>query len=128
MLKMRSRHKQIVELKQELESIDIHGKALSRRVKRIEAELGARELGDRVKAIHEAITKTHLTLWFNSEGKPPTSVIMKLQDMGFQPSRGKHDFIYDWKQDIGIEEISELGDTVHKALKGSRVLYKLDTF
>ena len=128
MVEMRPLHKQIFELEKELELIDTHEMALSRRVKRIEAQLKTKELDDKVKAIHEAITKAHLTLWFNSEGKAPTSVMMKLQDIGFKPSEGKHDFIYDWKQGIGLDEITKLRDTVHKALKGSKVLYKLETF
>jgi hypothetical protein len=127
MVEMRSKHKQIFELEKELELIDTHEMALSQRVKRIEAQLKAKELEDKVKAIHEAITKAHLTLWFNSEGKAPTSVMMRLQDIGFIPSEGKYDFIYDWKQGIGLEEISKLRDTVHKTLRGSKVLYKLET-
>lgn len=128
MVEMSSLHKQICELKKELELIDTHEMALNQRVKRIEAQLRAKELENKVKAIHEAITKAHLTLWFNSEGKAPTSVMMRLQDIGFKPSEGKHDFIYDWKQGIGLEEISVLRDNVHKALRGSKVLYKLETF
>lgn len=127
MVNMRALHKQIIELRKELELIDTHEMALSQRVKRIEAQLQAKELEDKVKAIHEAITKAHLILWFNSEGKPPTSVMLRLQDIGFKPSEGKHDFIYDWKQGIGLEEITKLRDTVHEVLRGSKVLYKLET-
>jgi len=127
-VEMRSRTKQIFALKQELESISVNERALSQRLRQIEAQLGAKELDVQVKAMHEAITKTRLSLWFNSEGKAPTSVIMKLQGMGFTPSRGKHDFVYDWRQAVGIKEIARLGDAVHKTLKGSKVLYKLETF
>ena len=125
---MRAVHKQALKLEKELESIGEQEKALNQKVKRIEAQLKARELDEKVKAIHEAVTKTYLTLWFNSEGKAPTSVMMKLQEIGFKPSIGKHDFVYDWKQEIGLEDISKLRDTVHKKLKGLKVLYKLKIF
>ena len=128
MVEMRAVHKQTLKLEKVLESIGEQEKALNQKVKRIEAQVKARELDEKVKAIHEAITKTYLTLWFNSEGKAPTSVMMKLQEIGFKPSIGKYDFVYDWKQEIGLEDISKLGDTVHKKLKGLKVLYKLETF
>ena len=128
MTDMHSLAKRTIELKNELELIDTHEKSLNQRIKKIEARLTTKELDDKVRAMHEAITKAHLTLWFNSEGKTPTSVIMRLQDIGFKPSKGKQDFVYDWKREIGLEDISKLGDTVHKALKRSKVLYKLETF
>jgi len=128
MMEMNLLHKHTFELEKELESIGKYEEALSQRIKRIEARLEAKELNEKVKAIHEAITKTYLTLWFSSEGKTPTSAIMKLQNIGFKPSRGKHDFVYDWKGQIGLEEMFELGDTVHKTLKGLKILYRLETF
>ena len=128
MVEMRAIHKQTLKLEKKLNSIGEQEKALNQKIKGIEAQLKAKVLDEKVKAIHEAITKTYLTLWFNSEGKAPTSIMMKLQEIGFKPSTGKHDFVYDWKQEIGLENISKLGDTVHKKLKGLKVLYKLETF
>jgi len=128
MVEMRAVYKQTLKMEKELESIGEQEKALSQKITRIEAQLKARELDEKAKAIHEALTKTYLTLWFNSEGKAPTSAMMKLQEIGFKPSIGKHDFVYAWKQEIGLEDISKLGDTVHKKLKGLKVLYKLETF
>lgn len=84
------------ELKNELQSIEEYEKALGEHVKRIEAKLEAQELDVRVKKMRDAITKTYLTLWFSSEGANPTSVVMRLQEIGFKPTKGKHDFVYDW--------------------------------
>jgi len=128
MVEMRAVHKQTLKLEKELESIGDQEKVLNQKIERIDAKLKARELDEKAKAIHEAVTETYLTLWFNSEGKAPTSVMVKLQEIGFKPSIGKHDFVYDWKHEIGLEDISKLGDTVHKKLKGLKVLYKLETF
>jgi hypothetical protein len=93
----------------------------------IEAKWNAQELDRKVKILQEAITETYLTLWFGSEGAAPTSIAMRLQRIGFKPMKGKYDFVYDWKRRIGLEEIFKLGDTVSKTLKGSKVLYKLET-
>ena len=94
---------------------------------RIEPQVNAREIDQKIQSIQEAITETYLTLWFRSEGATPTSIAMRLQRIGFTPVKGKHDFVYDWKRQIGLEEIFKLGDKVSKTLKGSKVLYKLET-
>ncbi len=128
MAKTQAPNEQASKLKEELESIGESEKALKRRITRIEAQLEAKELSERVKKLHEAATKTYLTLWYNSEGKTPAHIMMKLQDIGFKPSMGKHDLVFDWRQEIGLDEISKLGNAVHKTLKGLRVLYRLETF
>jgi hypothetical protein len=93
----------------------------------IEPRANAQEIDKTIRNIQEAITETYLTLWFRSEGATPTSIAMRLQRIGFKPVKGKHDFVYDWKRQISLEEIFKLGDTVSKTLKGSKVLYKLET-
>ena len=66
-------------------------------------------------------------VWFNSEGAKPQIVIQKLQEIGFKPIRGPYDHVYEWKDDVELDEVIKLGDTVHDALKGFNVLYKLET-
>lgn len=119
--------RQSCELGKALKSIDENEKALNEKVKTIEQTLETHELNDKVKAMQDAITKTYLTLWFSSEGADPTSVVMRLQAIGFKPTRGRHDFVYDWRRQIKLEEIFQLGDTVHRTLKRLKVLYKLET-
>lgn len=120
-------HNHTSDLERKLQSIEKDERVLTQKVRNIEAKLEAQELDNKVKAMKEAITKTFLTLWFSSEGKTPTSVVMKLQEIGFKPTRGKHDFVYEWGQQINLEDIFQLGDTVHKTIKGLKVLYKLET-
>ncbi|UCD96682.1 MAG: hypothetical protein JSV35_01115 [Candidatus Bathyarchaeota archaeon] len=93
----------------------------------IEPQMDAHDIDQKIHNIQEAITETYLTLWFKSEGATPTTIAMRLQRIGFKPVKGKHDFVYDWKRQIGLEEIFKLGDTVSKTLKGLKVLYKLET-
>lgn len=71
--------------------------------------------------------KTYLTIWFNSEGAGPTVVVERLLAMGFKPIKGHHDHVYDWKRDVDLEEIVQLGNSVHETLKGCNVIYKMET-
>lgn len=71
--------------------------------------------------------KTYLTLWFNSEGAPPSEVVERLRAMGFKPIQGYHDHVYDWKKKVTVEDIVQLSDAVHETLRGLKILYKLET-
>ena len=104
----------------------VDGKEVEK-VEVIEAKLEARELDREVEKMIGAVTKTYLTLWFSSEGKSPTSVVVRLQEIGFKPTRGEHDFVFDWGHDTELKDLFKLGDTVHKTLKGSKVFYRLET-
>ncbi len=71
--------------------------------------------------------KTYITLWFNSEGIPPSQVIKKLEDIGFRPVKGNYDMEYDWGRPVTVEEVLDLGDRVQALLKDAAVLFKLET-
>ena len=66
-------------------------------------------------------------IWFNSEGAEPQTVVEKLQGLGFEPMRGPYDHVYEWTKEAALDEILQLGNTIHDALKGFKVLYKLET-
>ncbi len=66
-------------------------------------------------------------IWFNSEGAEPKVVVERLQDLGFRPMRGPYDHVYEWTNEANIQDILQLGNTIHKALQGLKVLYKLET-
>jgi len=71
--------------------------------------------------------KTYLMIWFNSEGAKPQIVVQKLQEIGFKPMRGPYDHVYEWTKEVNLDDIIQLGDTIHENLKGLNVLYKLET-
>ncbi len=71
--------------------------------------------------------KTYLTLWLYSEGANPTVIVEKLQNMGFKPIKGHHDFVYNWGRPVELEEIFQIGNSVHETLRGLKVLYRLET-
>ena len=66
--------------------------------------------------------KTYLTLWFSSEGSGPVEIVERLRSLGFEPLRGYHDHVYDWKRNVDIGDILQLTDKIHHTLKGLNVL------
>lgn len=71
---------------------------------------------------------TYVEMTFNSEGKSAVDIINILENMGFKPTRGQHDFVYVWgKEEPTIDQIKDLLERLHKNLKGSQVLYQVTT-
>ena len=71
--------------------------------------------------------KTYLTVWFNSEGAPPSKVVERLLSLGFKPLKGPYDHVYDWGKEVNLEEVLNLMNLVHETLKGLKVIYKIET-
>ncbi len=71
--------------------------------------------------------KTYLTVFFNSEGARPSEITDLLHNLGFKPIQGAHDFVYDWGTRTNIRDVIWFGDRLHTALKGTGILYKLET-
>ena len=70
---------------------------------------------------------TYLTVTFNSDGAKPSDVVQRLQSLGFVPTTGNYDFMYEWGGNAGVEEAVDLADQIHLTLKGTNVLYKVET-
>ncbi len=71
--------------------------------------------------------KTYLLVWFNSEGTRPSEVNRALMSLGFQAMQGSYDFVYNWDDNVDVNEILEFGDKVHLSLKGMGVMFKIET-
>jgi hypothetical protein len=71
--------------------------------------------------------KTYLIVWFNSNGAKPSDVTERLLSMGFRPIEGQHDYVYDWGTTPDVNDVLKIGDQVQNVLKGSGVLFKLET-
>ncbi len=71
--------------------------------------------------------KSYLTLWFNSEGKTPFEVTERLMSMGFRPTKGGYDYVYDWDRRPTTDDALALANQVHATLKGCNVAFKLET-
>lgn len=71
--------------------------------------------------------KTYLTVWFSSDGAPPTEVVERILAMGFKPIKGHYDHVYDWRREPSLEEVLQLANKLHETLRGTKVIYKLET-
>ena len=47
--------------------------------------------------------------------------------MGFRPTQGNYDFVYDWRREITLEDAMSLADELTQALKGYKVLFETET-
>ena len=71
--------------------------------------------------------KTFLLIWFNSNGANPSDVNRRLMSLGFQPVQGPYDYIYNWGNNVDVDEILRFGDKVHLSLQDTGVLFKIET-
>ncbi len=71
--------------------------------------------------------KSYLIVWFNSEGGKPSEINQRLLSLGFKPIQGTHDFVYEWRKNVEVEEILRFGDKVQMTLSGLNVMFKLET-
>jgi hypothetical protein len=71
--------------------------------------------------------KSYLTVTFNSEGVKPSEVVERLHMLGFKPTHGPYDFIYDWGKHATVKDAIWFSDQIHETLKGCNVLFQLET-
>lgn len=71
--------------------------------------------------------RTYLKLILNSDGEKVSVVADSLADIGFAPSHGAHDFVYEWPADAGIDEILHFGDRIQAELQGTKCMFELET-
>ncbi|NOR47849.1 MAG: hypothetical protein GQ533_07370 [Methanosarcinaceae archaeon] len=71
--------------------------------------------------------KTFLLIWFDSNGARPSDVNRRLMSLGFQPMQGPYDYVYNWGDNVDVDEILRFGDKVHLSLQDSGVLFKIET-
>jgi len=71
--------------------------------------------------------RTYLSVMFSSDGARPSDVVERLQMIGFRPTTGNYDFIYEWDRHATVEDSIYFADKVHEALDGLGVLFRLET-
>jgi len=71
--------------------------------------------------------KTYMKVSFSSEGARPSEIVSRLHMLGFRPTHGNYDFIYDWDHNATVEDAFFLADKVHEVLRGMNVIFKLET-
>ncbi len=68
--------------------------------------------------------KLYVKIYFNPEGDDPISVVKKMKDLGFSPVVGMYDFVKEF--DLP-EEYPQIVRELHEALKGTKVMYTVQT-
>lgn len=71
--------------------------------------------------------KTYLKVLFHSEGSKPSAVNGALASLGFTPTKGAHDFVYDWPGRATVEEVLGFGDKIHAELSGLDCWFEMET-
>ncbi|HJH29149.1 MAG TPA: hypothetical protein C5S51_05570 [Methanosarcinaceae archaeon] len=71
--------------------------------------------------------KTYLLIWFNSDGVSPSKVNQRLMSLGFNPMQGSYDYVYNWDNNVDMDEILRFGDKVQLSLQGSGAMFKIET-
>ena len=66
--------------------------------------------------------KTHVSIIVSSEGGLMSEVARIFGELGFKPTLGIHDFVYEWEETrVAPEKVIDLVDKVQTKLKGMNV-------
>ncbi|RLF51453.1 MAG: hypothetical protein DRN11_02740 [Thermoplasmata archaeon] len=71
--------------------------------------------------------KTYVTIIFSSEGAKPSEVKNRLLELGLKAIRGSYDFVYEWNKNPDIDTLLWFADKIQEALKGTDVMFSLET-
>ncbi len=71
--------------------------------------------------------RTYLKLILSSDGSKVSAVADSLADIGFTPTHGAHDFVYEWPSDANVNDILEFGDRIQAELQGTKCMFELET-
>jgi hypothetical protein len=71
--------------------------------------------------------RTYVRMIFSTEGAGPRAVAKIMEGLGFEPALGTHDFVYKWKKKTELEEVLDLIEKMHAAMKGMDLRYEVTT-
>lgn len=71
--------------------------------------------------------RTFLKVYFKAGGERVSEIIRKTELIGFRYNLGPVDFIYEWKEKPTKNQVLELGDKLNETLKGTDVIFNIDT-
>ena len=71
--------------------------------------------------------KTYLTLTFSSEGAKPSEVVERLAMLGFKPTQGNFDVVYEWDKNATVKDAIWFADKITAELAGMNVFFKIET-
>ena len=71
--------------------------------------------------------ETYVDVFLNVDGEKASIIYKKLITLGLKPTIGEHDFVYDWKSIVDIEEELKFIEDIQLELKGTKVILKFRT-
>lgn len=71
--------------------------------------------------------ETYIDVYLNTDGEKASVIYKKIIKLGLKPTIGEHDFVYDWKGIVDIEEELKFIEGIQKALKGTKTILKFKT-
>ncbi len=71
--------------------------------------------------------ETYIDIYLNSDGEKASVIHKKLSEMGLKSTIGPHDYVYNWKSIVKIDEEIQFIDKVQSNLKGTGAILKFST-
>ncbi len=71
--------------------------------------------------------ETYIQLTFSSEGARPSDIFDRLYMLGFKPTQGHQDLVYEWDRNATVQDAIWFADKVHAVLEGLNVHFELET-
>jgi hypothetical protein len=71
--------------------------------------------------------ETYIDVYLNTDGEKASVIYKKIIKLGLKPTIGEHDFVYDWKGIVDIEEELKFIEGIQKALNGTKTILKFKT-
>jgi hypothetical protein len=71
--------------------------------------------------------ETYIDLFISTDGEKNSVIYKKLIELGFKPTLGEHDFVYNWNGIVNLEEEMEFIDLIQTKLKGTNAYLKFTT-
>ncbi len=71
--------------------------------------------------------KTYVEVFISPDGEKASAITEKFKKLGFVPSFGEHDFVYNWKEDVPINDVLAFVDKVQSKLYDTGTILKFTT-
>jgi len=71
--------------------------------------------------------ETYVDIFLSTSGEKVSTINKKLLEIGLKPTLGEHDYVYNWKKIVTIEEELKFIDNIQEKLKGYNVILKFKT-
>jgi len=71
--------------------------------------------------------ETYIDIYLPTDGERVSTINNKLIELGLKPTIGEHDYIFNWKGIVTIEEEMEFIDIIQEKLRGTGVILKFKT-